>query len=69
MKDKVPVVTFLEREIASAFQKRYPRSASRMIQSCILHALKHPAFLHDIIYCEYDDDTHSFIDFIGASDD
>lgn len=69
MKDKVPVVTFVEREIASAFQKRYPRSASEMIRSCILHALKHPYFLHDLLYCEYNDDSHSFVDYIGQIHD
>lgn len=69
MKDKVPVVTFVEREIASSFQKRYPRCASEMIRSCILHSLKHSSFLHDLLYCEYDDDSHSFVDYIGAKND
>lgn len=63
MRDKVPVMLYIDREMASAFQKKYPRSASELMRRCIEHALRHNNFMHDILYCDYDDDNHCFKEF------
>ncbi len=64
MRDKVPILVYLDREIASAFQKKFPRSASELVRRCIFLSLRHSNFLHDILYCDYDDEHHRFYDFL-----
>ena len=64
MRDKVPILVYLDREIASAFQKKFPRTASEMVRKCVEHSLRHPSFLHDVLYCDFDEDRHCFHDFL-----
>lgn len=63
MRNKVPVMLYLDRDMASAFQKKYPRSASEMMRRCVEHALRHDNFMYDILYCDYDNTNHCFREF------
>ena len=64
MRDKVPVIVYLDREIASAFQKKFHRSASELVRKCVEHSLRHPCFLNDVLYYDYDEERHCFYDFL-----